>query len=142
MIRITHTLSIDEDELRFTFTCSPGPGGQNVNKVATAATLWFDIGGSRGLTGQQKTHLRVALGRRINKDGLLQVQARRHRTQAANRQAALERFITLLVEALRPRRVRRKTRPTAASRERRLAGKAHRSRRKSERRKGERDGDY
>ena len=139
MIRITHNLSIDEGELRFTFTRSPGPGGQNVNKVATAATLWFDLGNSRGLTDEQKTRLLAALGRRINKDGTLRIEAHRHRTQAANRQAALVRFADLLAEALRPRRVRRKTRPTAASRERRLAGKAHRSLRKSERRKGGRE---
>jgi ribosome-associated protein len=142
LIRITHSLSVDDRELRFTFARSPGPGGQNVNKVATTAILWFDLEGSPSLTQEQKTQLRLALGRRISKDGVLQVEARRRRTQAANRQEALERFRLLLTEALRPRRPRKKTRPTAASRERRLIGKALRSRRKAERRGGGRDEGY
>ena len=136
MIRISDNLGIDEGEIRFTFSCSPGPGGQNVNKVATTATLLFDVAASRCLSEPQKQRVREVLGGRIKKDGVLWIVARRHRTQVANRQDAIRRFTTLLAEALRPRIPRKKTRPTAGSRERRLAEKAKRSRRKADRSAG------
>ncbi len=134
MVHITKTLSIDDDELAYTFARSGGPGGQNVNKVSTRATLTFDVGASESLSPVQKARIRRCLPGRINRDGVLRVVASRHRTQAANRRAALERFIELLAEVLTPTKPRRPTRPTRASRERRLTDKRRQSMKKQDRR--------
>jgi ribosome-associated protein len=134
MIRINETLSIDDGELRYTFSRSPGPGGQNVNKVASRVTLSWDLAQSRCLSGDQRARLSSKLARRITGDGVLRVTSSRHRTQAANRREVLQRFADLLAEALRPAKPRTKTRPTAASQDRRLTEKRRRSRQKAERR--------
>ena len=127
---------IDEDELSFTFTRSGGPGGQNVNKVNTRATLWFDVEGSRSLGDSEKAVIRKRLTGRISKDGRLHIVSMRHRTQAANRFAALERFYTLLAEALRPRPIRKATRTPRSAKERRLNEKQRVGERKRLRSKG------
>jgi ribosome-associated protein len=134
MIRINRDVAIPESEIRFTFTRSPGPGGQNVNKVATTAVLSLDLAACAALSADQRARARRALGNRINKDGILAVVCRVHRTQAANRRAALRRFIELLAAALKPPVPRRPTNPTQASKERRLAAKTRLSCRKSDRR--------
>lgn len=130
MIRINDHLSLPDDELTFTFSRSPGPGGQNVNKVATKATLRFDVGRSPSLTDWQRRRIREELASRLDKTGVLSISSSRERSQSGNQRDALSRFITLIADALRPRAVRKKTRPTKASKERRLAAKAARKTRK------------
>jgi ribosome-associated protein len=126
-------ISIDSRELRFTFARSGGPGGQNVNKVNTCVTLWFDLRRSASLSDDQRRRLEAAMPGRIDSDGLLRVTCREHRTQAANRRAAIDRLVELLATALRPRRARKASRPTRASKERRLEAKRRQSRRKQDR---------
>jgi len=135
MIEITATTSIAEQELSFTATRSSGPGGQNVNKVNTRVTLFFDVAGSPSLSEGQKQRLLGTLSTRIDKQGVLRVVSQKHRTQQANRRAAVERFQGLLQEALRRRPVRKKTRPSAGARQRRLRDKKRRSAIKQERAK-------
>ncbi|MFQ5428785.1 MAG: alternative ribosome rescue aminoacyl-tRNA hydrolase ArfB [Phycisphaerae bacterium] len=135
MIEINRHVSIREDEITFTYARSPGPGGQNVNKVATKVTLWFDVMRSAALSAAQRARIRQALRTRINRDGVLRVVSGRHRTQAANRREVLRRFSDLLAEALRPKPVRKQTRPNRAARERRLAEKRRRSLQKQQRRR-------
>lgn len=127
MIQITPNLAIDPAEIEFTFSRSPGPGGQNVNKVATKAQLRFDIGASASLSDYQKRIIRRELATRITKDDQLLVTCWRHRSQAANREGAIERFQALLADALRPVKKRRPTKPSRGSKERRLADKRKRS---------------
>lgn len=127
MIEIAPGLAVADGELRFVASRSGGPGGQNVNKVETRVTLLFDLDGSPSLTEGQRRRLRERLAGRISVDGILRVSSQRHRSQAANRRAALERFVELLAQALRPRAKRVATRPTAASRERRIADKRRRA---------------
>ncbi len=134
MIRINDKLRIGDGEISFTYSRSPGPGGQNVNKTASKATLWFDVANSPSLSADQRRRLRSELATRIGRDGMLRVVSWRNRTQPANRRDALSRFTALLAEALRPRLRRKPTRPSRASRERRLSDKQHRSRLKQRRR--------
>ena len=134
VIEINDKVSIDEREISFTYSQSPGPGGQNVNKVATKVTLWFDVINSPSLARHQRQCILAELTSRVSRDGMLRVVSWRHRTQAANRRDTLERFVKLLAAALRPRPIRKKTKPSRAARERRLQDKRHRSRRKRIRR--------
>ena len=122
MLEITPTISIDERELHFDFIRSAGPGGQNVNKVATAVQLRFNIRAS-ALPEETKTRLISLAGQRITTEGELLIEARRFRTQEQNRADALERFVELLRKALIPPKPRKKTKPTAASKARRLKEK-------------------
>ena len=117
---------IAEDELRFTYSRSSGPGGQNVNRVETRVTLLFDVFGSPSLSEGQKRRIASRLATRINKEGILRVVSQRHRTREANRRAARERFEELLTEALRRKPPRRKSRVPRAARRRRLEGKRRR----------------
>ena len=116
-------LRIDEEQLSVTFTRSGGPGGQNVNKVNTRATLWFDLEASSMLTDDEKRMIHARLGGRITNDGRLHIVSVRHRTQLANRKAVVERFYELLAAALRPRAIRKATKVPRRSRERRLQEK-------------------
>lgn len=133
MIPVTEDLSIPDEEVAFVTSRSGGPGGQNVNKVETRVTLRFDLTGSPSLSEEQKARLRQRLATRITKDGVFHVTAQRHRTQAANREAAVERFAELLRENLREEAPRKKTRPSRAAKARRLEAKRRHSQRKRER---------
>jgi ribosome-associated protein len=124
---ITPTLAIDDSELEERFVRASGPGGQNVNKVATAVELRFDPSRSTAMTGEMRDRLRALAGSRMTADGVIVIDARRYRTQAQNRQDARDRLVVLLRQAAaRPKR-RRKTTPTAAAKARRLEAKRKRS---------------
>jgi len=135
MIRITDSIAIDESELEESFVRASGPGGQNVNKLSTAVQLRFDVRHSPNLPDDVAARLARLAGRRLTKDGVLVVVAQRHRTQERNRQDALDRLVELIRQAAVRPIPRRPTKPTKASRQRRLEGKKHRSRIKSLRRK-------
>jgi ribosome-associated protein len=127
MIRITDTISIDESEIEESFVRSSGPGGQNVNKLSTAVQLRFDVRRSPSLPNDVAVRLMRLAGKRLTKDGILVIVAQNHRTQERNRAEALERMIALVQEAAIRPVPRRPTRPTKASREKRLEGKKLRS---------------
>jgi ribosome-associated protein len=116
-----------DNEIAFEFSRSSGPGGQNVNKVSTAVRLRFDVGGSKSVPDDVKARLVRIAGSRITKDGVLIIEARRFRTQDKNRQDAIERLRDLLARARRKPKRRRRTRPTAESKERRLEHKRRRA---------------
>jgi ribosome-associated protein len=127
MIRITDHIAIDESELTESFVRASGPGGQNVNKLATAVQLRFDVWHSRSLPADVRARLATLAGRRLTQDGVLVIIAQRHRTQERNREDARARLVELIrAAAVVPKR-RRPTRPTAASRERRIESKKRRS---------------
>ena len=121
-------LKIPERDLSFSFVRASGPGGQNVNKVATAAQLRFDLEGTQALEEPVKARLRRLAGRRLTDDGAILIVARNHRTQEQNRREALRRLEELIARAMVEPRVRKPTRPTRASRDRRLREKVHRQR--------------
>ncbi|MCK5119094.1 MAG: aminoacyl-tRNA hydrolase [Candidatus Latescibacteria bacterium] len=127
MIQITPTISLDEREIQEEFIRATGPGGQNVNKVATAVQLRFDVRHSPALPNEVRARLIRLSGRRMSDDGVLILVARRFRTQERNRQDAMERLVALIRKATQKPKPRRRTRPTLASRERRLDSKRRRS---------------
>ena len=141
-IRITDRLSIDENEITLSFIHSAGPGGQNVNKVETGVQLRWAMTASASISDRVKANLKALAGRRLSKDGILVLTAHRHRTQERNRADALERLVALVQEAAKPPApVRRPTRPTRGSNERRLTAKTVRSALKGTRRTGRSDPD-
>ncbi|MCB2182681.1 MAG: aminoacyl-tRNA hydrolase [Desulfobulbaceae bacterium] len=127
MIFITEKLSIPENELFFTFSRSSSPGGQNVNKVATKATLRFDVAHSPSLTARQRQLIFERLARRIDKNGNMQVVSYRYRTQGQNRKATVDKFTELLAEAIKEIKPRKKTKTPRSVARKRLARKKQRS---------------
>ena len=125
-VEITPDISLPDQDLTWSFVRASGPGGQNVNKVATAAQLRFDLAGTVSLEPAVKARLRALAGRRVTEDGALIIVARNQRTQEANRREALDRLADLIGRALVVPKVRKATRPTRASRERRLETKTQR----------------
>jgi len=134
MIQVTPTIAIDDNEIHQEFIQSSGPGGQNVNKVATAVQLRFDVANSPSLPDEVRERLLSLTRRRITKEGVLVINARRFRTQGANRQDAMERLVGLIRKAAQKPQIRRKTRPTLGSKMRRLEAKRHRAKTKRLRR--------
>jgi ribosome-associated protein len=127
MIRIDPRISIDESELEERFIRASGPGGQNVNKLASAVQLRFDVRGSPNLPNDVRPRLERLAGRRLTREGVLVITAQRHRTQERNRQDALDRLIELIRRAAVAPVPRRATRPSTGARERRLQSKKRRS---------------
>ncbi|MBN8937676.1 MAG: aminoacyl-tRNA hydrolase [Rhizobiales bacterium] len=127
MIRVTDQIGIDESEIDESFVRSSGPGGQNVNKLSTAVQLRFDVRRSPALPNDVAVRLMRLAGKRMTKDGVLVLIAQNHRTQERNRAEALERLIALIQEAAVRPVPRRATKPTKASKLRRIEGKKHRS---------------
>src|ERR1700722_9340149 len=127
MIRVTDQINIDEREIEESFVRASGPGGQNVNKLATAVQLRFDVRGSPSLPAEVRARLEKLAGARMTREGVLVIAAQSHRTQARNRQDALEPLVDLVRRAAIEPRPRRPTRPTAAARERRIEVKKRRA---------------
>jgi ribosome-associated protein len=127
MIRITPGIAIDEREIEESFVRASGPGGQNVNKLATAVQLRFNVRASPSLPDDVRARLERLAGARLTRDGYLVIIAQRHRTQGRNREDALQRLIDLVRRAAIAPRLRRPTKPTKAARERRVEAKKHRA---------------
>jgi len=128
MIRVTGTITIDEEEIHLQFIRASGPGGQNVNKVATAVQLRFDVAHSPSLPEDVRERLNHLSGKRMTKDGYILIGARRFRTQEQNRQDSVARLVDLIRQAAQRPKLRKKTKPTPASKERRLESKHRRGR--------------
>ncbi len=127
MIEITDGIFVSEERIVFKASRSGGPGGQNVNKVNTRVTLFFDVAGCEGLSDIQKQRILTRLSTRANKNGIIRVVSQKFRTQKANRRAAVERLQELLREALKTKPVRKKTKVPERARQRRLEEKKRRS---------------
>jgi ribosome-associated protein len=123
MIAITPALAIDENEIKQEFVRASGPGGQNVNKVATAVQLRFDVANSPSLPAVIRERLIQLAGQRMTDEGILIITAKEFRTQEQNRQAALKRLINLIRKAAEAPKVRRKTKPSLRAKEQRLQAK-------------------
>jgi ribosome-associated protein len=134
MINITRRIALDESEIQEEFILASGPGGQNVNKVATAVQLRFDVANSPCLPDDVRERLVRLAGNRITEKGVLIIKARRFRTQDRNRREAIDRLVDLIREAVKKPKVRRKTKPTLASKRRQLESKRRRSKIKCMRR--------
>lgn len=134
MIPITDTLAIREEELEFTFVRASGPGGQHVNKASTAAQLRFDVAHSPSLPEPVRERLLRLAGRQLTAEGVLIIEAQRHRSQERNRKDALNRLVLLIRQAAQKPKIRHKTRMPGAAKERRLRGKQRRSEAKQRRR--------
>ena len=127
MILVTTTISLDESELEFSFVRSSGPGGQNVNKVATAVQLRFDVARSPSLPGDVRERLIALAGNKVTREGILLITARRFRTQERNRADAVDRLVEMIRSAATPPKRRRKTKPTRSSKVKRVEEKRLRS---------------
>jgi ribosome-associated protein len=127
MIRVSAHIAIDEREIEESFVRASGPGGQNVNKLATAVQLRFDVRRSPSLPADVRVRLERLAGARLTSEGVLVITAQRHRTQARNREDALARLVDLIRRAAVAPRPRRPTRPPPAARERRVEAKKRRS---------------
>jgi ribosome-associated protein len=139
MIRVTDSIALDESEIEESFVRSSGPGGQNVNKVSSAVQLRFDVRRSPSLPDDVRRRLERLAGKRLTKDGVLVLIAQTHRQQERNRAEALDRLVELVRAATVKPKLRTATRPTLASRKRRLDSKSRRSKIKSHRRAPDED---
>jgi ribosome-associated protein len=139
LLKVDQNLEIEESEIQLEFVRASGPGGQNVNKVATAVQLRFDVTGSPSLSENVKERLVRLAGSRITSDGVLILEGREHRTQEQNKEAVIERLLSLIRKAAEQPRVRKPTRPSAASKTRRLEAKRRRSEIKRRRQSGDQD---
>jgi ribosome-associated protein len=139
MIRITRDIVIDENEITERFVHASGPGGQHVNKAATAVQLYFDVAHSPSLSEEVRERLKSLAAGRITEEGVLVIEASRFRSQRRNRRDARARLIELIRQAAKQPKVRRQTRPSRAAKERRLRNKRRRSEKKRLRRKPPRD---
>lgn len=135
VLEVTPNVTIPDTELSFAFVRASGPGGQNVNKVSSAVQLRFDMLGSTVLSDSVKSRLRALAGRRVTDDGAILIIARNQRSQEHNRREALERLAELIQRALVVPKTRKATKPTRASRERRLEGKSRQQQAKQRRNK-------
>lgn len=135
MLWINRSVSIPEEELTFTASPSSGPGGQHVNRASTRVTLHFDVGNSPSLSEEQKQLIYRRLSSRISKEGILQVTSQKHRSQYANKEEVITRFIELLSKALQRPKARKTTKPSKTAKERRLKQKARRAELKQRRSK-------
>jgi len=142
MIEITADTFIDADEFVFKFSRSSGPGGQNVNKVNTRVTLFFDVANCVSLSDWQKQRIFTRLASRVDKNGVLRVVSQKFRTQGANRNAAVERLQQLLTDALKTRPIRKKSKVSYAAKKRRLEEKKRRSLLKRQRSTKNLSGDF
>jgi ribosome-associated protein len=142
MIEITHDTYINEDELVFKVSRSGGPGGQNVNKVNSRVTLFFDVANCGNLSDWQKQRILARLATRSDKNGVLRVVSQKFRTQRANRNAAVERLQQLLTDALKTMPIRKKSKVSYAAKKRRLEEKKRRSLLKRERSTKNLSGDF
>ena len=134
MIKVTPAIAIDESEIQEYFVHASGPGGQNVNKVATAVQLRFDVANSRSLPDEVRKRLITLAGNRITEDGILTIDARQFSTQIRNREDAIDRLTGLIRNAAQRPKARHKTRPTLGSKVRRLKTKHRRAEAKQSRR--------
>jgi ribosome-associated protein len=134
-LEVTPSVVIPDTDLSFAFVRASGPGGQNVNKVSSAVQLRFDMRGSTAISDPVKSRLRALAGRRVTDDGAILIIARNQRSQDHNRREALERLADLIQRALVVPKTRRATKPTRASRERRLDTKTHQQQTKQRRKK-------
>ena len=134
MLEITPEIQLNDDEIELAYIRSPGPGGQNINKVSTAVQLRFNVNESHSLPQEVKQRLVRLAGKRMTSQGILIIDARQFRSQERNRQAALLRLVRLIQRASTPPKPRHKTKPTPASKERRLISKHKRGEIKRQRR--------
>lgn len=141
MLQISDTIVLDDNDIQLEFIRASGPGGQNVNKVSSAVQLRFNVAGCAALNDAIRERLKKIAGRRMTAEGILIVKAQRHRSQEQNRQDAIDRLKAMIRKAIEVPKVRRPTKPSKASKQRRLATKRRRGELKRQRRMVQQTGD-